>query len=181
MTTRTFQGITPKLGNATYVDPCALVVGDVELGDNTSVWPMTVIRGDVNQVRVGCRTNIQDGCVLHVTHASSSNPGHSLSIGNDVTVGHRVTLHGCTVGDRVLIGMGATIMDGALIEPDVVIGAGSLVAPGKVLESGFLYLGSPAKRVRPLTDFERSFFTYSAQHYSTLKNQYLIDQLHETH
>jgi len=181
MTTRTFQGKTPKLGNNAYVDPCALVIGDVELGDDTSVWPMTVIRGDVNYARVGSRTNIQDGCVLHVTHASSSNAGHALNIGSDVTVGHRVTLHGCTIQDRVLIGMGTTIMDGAVIESDVVIGAGSLVAPGKVLESGYLYLGSPAKRLRPLTEFERNFFTYSAGHYSTLKNQYLIDQLHETH
>lgn len=181
MTIRTFQGVPPKIGNNAYVDPCALVVGDVDLGDDTSVWPMTVIRGDVNQVRIGKRTNIQDGSVLHVTHVGSSNNGHALNIGADVTVGHKVILHGCTIQDRVLIGMGATIMDGVVIESDVVIGAGSLVAPGKVLESGYLYLGSPAKRVRPLTDFERAFFTYSAEHYATLKNQYLMDQLHETH
>lgn len=179
MTVRTFQGITPKVGNSAYIDPHALVIGDVELGDNTSVWPMTVIRGDVNMVRIGSQTNIQDGCVLHVTHAGESNPGHALVIGNDVTIGHKVILHGCTVQDRVLIGMNATIMDGAVIESDVVIGAGSLVAPGKVLESGYLYLGSPAKRVRPLTDFERAFFSYSAQHYATLKDQYLVDQMHD--
>lgn len=179
MTVRSFQGTTPNLGNGTYIDPQALVIGDVEIGDDSSVWPMTVIRGDVNQVRIGQRTNIQDGSVLHVTHAGDSNPGHSLDIGNDVTVGHKVILHGCTVQDRVLIGMGTTIMDGAVIESDVVIGAGSLVAPGKVLESGYLYLGSPAKRLRPLTEFERNFFTYSAKHYATLKDQYLVDQMHD--
>jgi len=179
MTVRTFQGVTPRIGNNAYIDPHALVIGDVKLGDNTSVWPMTVIRGDVNKVRIGNRTNIQDGCVLHVTHAGDSNPGHILSIGNDVTVGHKVILHGCTIQDRVLIGMNATVMDGAVIESDVVVGAGSLVSPGKVLESGYLYLGSPAKRVRPLTDFERAFFSYSAQHYATLKDQYLIDQMHD--
>jgi len=181
MTIRTFQGITPKLGNNVYVDPSALVLGDAEIGDDTSVWPMTVIRADVNDVRIGSRSNIQDGCVLHVTHPGPSNEGHSLFVGDDVTVGHKVILHGCTIHDRVLIGMGTTIMDGAVIESDVVLGAGSLVAPGKVLESGYLYLGSPAKRVRPLTDFERSFFTYSAGHYVKLKNQHLVDQMQETH
>lgn len=181
MTTRTFQEITPKLGNNAYIDPTALVLGDVEIGDDTSVWPMTVIRGDVNQVRIGKRSNIQDGSVLHVTHAGSDNSGYALNIGDDVTAGHKVVLHGCTIGDRVLIGMSATIMDGAVIESDVVIGAGSLVAPGKVLESGYLYLGSPVKRLRPLTDFERSFFTYSAENYVKLKNQHLLDQIHETH
>lgn len=177
MTTRTFQGITPKLGNNTYVDPAALVLGDAEIGDDCSVWPMTVIRADVNKVRIGSRTNIQDGCVLHVTHPTSSNEGYSLHIGDDVTVGHKVILHGCTVHDRALIGMGATVMDGAVIESEVVLGAGSLVAPGKVLESGYLYLGSPAKRIRPLTDDERSFFAYSAEHYVKLKNQHLLDQV----
>jgi carbonic anhydrase/acetyltransferase-like protein (isoleucine patch superfamily) len=181
MTTRTFQGITPKLGNNTYVDPTALVLGDAKIGDDSSVWPMTVIRADVNKVRIGSRSNIQDGCVLHVTHPGPSNGGYSLYVGDDVTVGHKVILHGCTVHDRVLIGMAATIMDGAVIESDVVLGAGSLVAPGKVLESGYLYLGSPAKRVRPLTDFERSFFTYSSGHYVKLKNQHLVDQMQEVH
>ncbi|MEZ5523652.1 MAG: gamma carbonic anhydrase family protein [Pseudomonadales bacterium] len=180
MTTRTYQGISPQLGNNTYVDPTALVLGDVEIGDDSSVWPMTVIRGDVNQVRIGSRTNIQDGSVLHVTHPGDHTKGYGLYIGNDVTAGHKVILHGCTISDRVLIGMGSTIMDGAVIESDVVIGAGSLVAPGKVLESGYLYLGSPAKRLRPLTDSERAFFNYSARHYMKLKDIHLINQMHET-
>ena len=146
------------------------------MGDDCSVWPMTVIRGDVNHIRIGNRSNIQDGSILHVTHASANNDGYALTIGDDVTAGHQVILHGCTIEDRVLIGMGATIMDGAVIQSDVVLGAGSLVAPGKVLESGYLYLGSPAKRVRALTDAERAFFTYSAGNYVKLKDLHLADQ-----
>lgn len=173
---RTYQGHIPKLGANVFVDPSAVVIGDVELGDDTSVWPGVVIRGDMHRIRVGARTSVQDGSVLHITHASDFNPaGFPLVIGDDVTVGHSVCLHGCTIGNRVLVGIGSTILDGAVVEDEVVIGAGSLVPPGKRLESGFMYMGSPVKQVRPLKDSERQFFTYSANNYVKLKNNYLSE------
>ena len=174
MKIRGFKGMTPKLGERVFVDPSSVVLGDVELGDDSSVWPLTVIRGDMNYIRIGKRTNVQDGSVLHITHASSYNPdGYALIIGDEVTIGHRVMLHGCTIGNRVLIGMSTTIMDGAVVEDDVVIGAGSLVPPGKRLESGKLYMGSPAKAVRDLTESELSYFSYSAANYAKLKDEHL--------
>ncbi|MEH6639879.1 MAG: gamma carbonic anhydrase family protein [Porticoccaceae bacterium] len=171
---RSFQGITPTLGERAYVDEAATVIGDVQLGDDASVWPGAVIRGDMHRIRIGCRTSIQDGSVLHITHSSDYNPdGWPLIIGDDVTVGHNVTLHGCTLGNRILVGIGSTVMDGAVVEDEVMIGAGALVPPGKRLQSGFLYVGSPCKQARPLKDSERAFFTYSAGNYVKLKNQYL--------
>ncbi len=173
----TFNGITPNVHPTAYVDPMARIVGDITLGENSSVWPFVAARGDVNHMRVGKRTNIQDGTVLHVTHKSVKNPsGWPLLIGDDVTIGHAAVLHGCTIGHRVLVGMGAIVLDGAVVEDDVVIGAGSLVPPGKRLESGYLYLGSPCKRARPLTEGELNFFTYSANNYVELKAQYIKDQ-----
>lgn len=171
---RSFQGITPTLGKRAYVDEAATVIGDVQLGDDASVWPGAVIRGDMHRIRIGCRTSIQDGSVLHITHSSDYNPdGWPLIIGDDVTVGHNVTLHGCTLGHRILVGIGSTVMDGAVVEDEVMIGAGALVPPGKRLQGGFLYVGSPCKQARPLKDSERAFFTYSAGNYVKLKNQYL--------
>ncbi len=173
-TLRPFAGKTPILGKRVYVDKAATVIGDVELGDDASVWPAAVVRGDMHRIRIGCRTSVQDGSVLHITHASDYNPdGWPLIIGDDVTIGHNVTLHGCTLGNRILVGIGSTVMDGAVIEDDVMIGAGTLVPPGKRLVSGFLYVGSPCKQARALSDSERSFFTYSAANYSRLKDQYL--------
>ena len=134
---RPFRNHLPQLGTDVYIDPAAVVIGRVELGDGVSVWPFAVLRGDVNFIRVGARSNIQDGSVLH----------------------------GCTVGSRVLIGMGAVVLDDAIIEDDVILGAGSLVPPRKRLDSGFLYTGSPAKAARPLTDAERTFLQRSAQTY----------------
>lgn len=174
---RSFQGHVPKLGQNVFVDETAVVIGDVELGDDASVWPCAVIRGDMHRIRIGARTSVQDGAVLHITHASDFNPaGHPLTLGDDVTVGHSVCLHGCTIGNRVLIGIGSTILDGAVVEDEVVIGAGSLVPPGKRLESGYLYIGSPVKQARPLKDSERRFFNYSASNYVKLKNAYLAEQ-----
>lgn len=171
---RTYQGKTPKLGERVYLDPCAVLIGDVTLADDVSVWPFVVIRGDMHRIRIGARSSIQDGSVLHITHASAFNPeGFSLHIGSDVTVGHQAVLHGCTIGDRVLIGMKACVMDGAVLENEVILGAGSLVPPGKVLKSGFVYAGSPAQVLRPLTDQERDFLSYSAQNYVRLKDHYL--------
>ncbi len=176
MAIRTYQGTTPQLGEKVFVDASAVVIGDVVLGDDSSVWPLTVIRGDMHRIRIGARTSVQDASVLHITHAGPFNPdGFPLLIGDDVTIGHKVMLHGCTVGNRILIGMGSTVMDGAVIEDEVILGAGSLVPPGRVLESGFLYVGSPAKQVRPLTEKERAFFTYSAANYVRLKDQHLAE------
>jgi carbonic anhydrase/acetyltransferase-like protein (isoleucine patch superfamily) len=176
VTIKTYNNIHPQLGKNVYVDSTALVIGDVRLDDDVSIWPMTVVRGDVNSIEIGAKTNIQDGCVLHVTHKSDANPpGHPVIVGRGVTVGHRVVLHGCTVGDLSLIGMGAVVMDGAVVEDRVMLAAGALVPPGKRLESGFLYVGSPAKAVRPLNDPELEFLAYSKDGYVSLKNQYLRD------
>jgi len=174
MTIESYQGITPQLGNRVYLHPSSSVIGDVVLGDDASVWPGTVIRGDVNAIRIGHGSNVQDLSVLHVSHKSSWDPGGApLIIGNNVTIGHKVILHGCTIADECLIGMGAVVMDKVVIEPRVLVGAGSLVPEGKVLESGYLYLGAPARRIRALTDKELAQFIYSSQHYIRLKNNYL--------
>lgn len=176
MAIRTYQSITPQLGERAFVDASAVVIGDVEIGEDSSVWPLTVIRGDMHRIRIGKRTSVQDGSVLHITHAGPFNPdGFPLIIGDEVTIGHKVMLHGCTLGSRILVGMGSTVMDGAVVEDDVIIGAGSLVPPGKVLESGFLYVGSPVKQARPLTDKERNFFSYTAGNYVKLKDQHLAE------
>lgn len=171
---RTHQGHTPQLGKRVYIDPACVVLGDVELGDDCSVWPMAVVRGDMHRIRIGARCSVQDGSVLHITHASDFNPGgYPLTVGDDVTIGHKAILHGCTLGNRVLVGMGAIVMDGAVVEDEVIIAAGALVTPGKHLESGHVYGGSPAKALRPLKDSERAFFAYSAGNYVKLKDQYL--------
>ncbi len=176
MKIRTYQGLTPQLGERVFIDPSAVVLGDVKLGDDVSVWPLVAIRGDMHRIRVGARTSIQDGSVLHITHAGPYNPdGFPLLIGDDVTIGHQAMLHGCTIGSRILIGMGAMIMDGAIVEDEVIVGAGSLVPPGKTLASGYLYVGRPVKQVRPLTEKELSFFTYTAANYVKLKDKHLSE------
>lgn len=174
MNIRNYKDAQPQLAATTYVDEAAVVIGDVIIGEDSSVWPMAVLRGDVNHIRIGARTSIQDGSVLHVTHPHEAVPeGHPLIIGNDVTVGHNVTLHGCTIHDRCLVGMGSTVLDGAVLEEGVLLGAGSLVPPGKTLEGGYLWIGSPVKRARPLTEAEIAWFGYSANHYVKLKNDYM--------
>lgn len=171
---RSYKGKAPQLGKQVYVDCSAVLVGDIALGDDASIWPLVAARGDVNHIHIGKRTNIQDGSVLHVTHKNAANPhGYPLLIGDDVTIGHKVMLHGCTIHDRVLVGMGSIILDGAVIESDVMIGAGSLVPPNKKLDSGFLYMGSPIKQARPLNDQERAFLLKSASNYVQNKNDYL--------
>lgn len=174
MVIKAFRDNRPKLGQRVWIDDTASLIGDIEIGDDSSVWPLVSIRGDMHRIRIGARTSIQDNSCLHITHASEFNPeGHPLIIGNDVTIGHMVMLHGCTIGDQVLVGMSSTILDGAVIEDQVMIGAGSLVPPGKKLESGYLYLGSPVKQVRPLTEAELNYFNYACQNYVKLKNEYL--------
>ncbi|MDH3589167.1 MAG: gamma carbonic anhydrase family protein [Gammaproteobacteria bacterium] len=174
---RDYDNYSPQLGERVYVDECARVIGRVRCGDNVSFWPMAVARGDVNEIVIGTDTNIQDGSVLHVTHDGRYSPGGvPLLIGAEVTVGHGVILHACNIGDRCLIGMGAIVMDRAVLDAEVMLGAGSLVPPGKRLESRFLYRGSPARRVRALSDEEIDQLAYSAQHYVRLKNRYLAQE-----
>lgn len=178
MSIHTFRGKTPHVGERVFVDSQAFVLGDVTLNEDVSVWPGAVIRGDMHRIRIGARTSVQDGAVLHITHASDYNPdGWPLTIGDDVTIGHQACLHGCTIGNEVLVGIGATVLDGAIVEDRVVIGAGSLVPPGKRLESGYLYVGSPARQKRELTDSEKSYFKYSAANYGKLKDEYLAEGL----
>ncbi len=170
----TFNGNQPRLGERVFVAESARLVGDVEIGADSSIWPFVAARGDMHRIRIGQRTSIQDNTVLHITHAGPFNKdGWPLTIGDEVTVGHSATLHGCTIGNRVLVGIGAIVLDGAVVEDDVVIGAGTLVPPGKRLHSGYLYVGSPCKQARPLKDSEMQFFSYSANNYVKLKDQYL--------
>ncbi|MGD8514039.1 MAG: gamma carbonic anhydrase family protein [Granulosicoccaceae bacterium] len=173
MAIRSFAQHTPQVDPTAWVDDSAVVIGQVRVGADSSVWPLTVVRGDINAITIGMRSNIQDGSVLHVTHDSEYAPGgYALSIGDDVTIGHKVILHACTIGNRCLVGMGSTVLDGVVFEDEVMLGAHSLVSPGKVLESGYLYLGAPARKARALTDRERAFLRYSATHYVELKNRY---------
>ena len=171
---RPYLNSTPQLGNSCYIDEMSVVIGDVILAENVSVWPFAVIRGDVNHIRIGKNSNVQDHAMLHVSHKKVDKPnGSPLIIGDDVTIGHHVTLHGCTIGNRVLIGINSIILDDVIIPDDVMIGAATLVPPGKVLESGYLYVGSPAKKVRPLTEKELAFLPYSAQNYVKVSGHYL--------
>ncbi len=171
---RPYLDHSPRLGQRVFIDPQASVIGQVELADDVSVWPQVVLRGDVNRIVVGPRTNIQDGSICHVTHDGRYTPGGiPLLIGADITVGHGAILHACTIGDRCLVGMGSIVLDGAVIEDDVMIGAGSLISPGKRLESGWLYRGRPATQARRLKDEELDMLRYSAGHYVKLKDRYL--------
>ena len=166
MTIRAYLNHVPQLGERVYVDEAAVVIGKVNLADEVSIWCGAVVRGDVNTIQIGKRSNVQDGSVLHVTGGSTNHPaGSPLIIGEDVTIGHHVTLHGCTIGNRVLVGMGAIVLDDVVIEDEVIIGAGSLVPPRKRLQSGLMYMGSPAKAVRELTEAEKAFLRQSAQNY----------------
>ncbi|MEL0634550.1 gamma carbonic anhydrase family protein [Pseudoalteromonas carrageenovora] len=176
MAIRSYKGVTPSFNSSVYVDESSVLVGDIQLGDNSSVWPLVAARGDVNYIRIGERSNIQDGSVLHLSRATKSNPdGYPLIIGDDVTVGHKVMLHGCVLGNRILVGMGAIVMDNVTVEDNVIIGGGSLVPPNKRLESGYLYVGSPVKQARPLTEQELAFLKISADNYVQLKDEYLAE------
>jgi carbonic anhydrase/acetyltransferase-like protein (isoleucine patch superfamily) len=174
---RTFSNKTPILGERVYIDPQSAVIGEVSIGDDSSVWPMAVIRGDVNYISIGSSCSIQDGAILHVTHDGPYTPGGKpLILGDGITIGHKAVLHGCTIDDYCLIGMGALILDGVHILNHVMVAAGSIVAPGKILETGYLYLGNPAKAVRTLTSKELEQLEYSAGHYVRLKNKYLFPE-----
>lgn len=171
---RRYKDLFPVIGDRVMIDASSVIVGDVRLADDVSIWPLVAARGDVNYIQIGARSNIQDGSVLHVTHTSAKNPqGNPLIVGEDVTVGHKVMLHGCTIGNRVLVGMGSILLDGVIVEDDVMIGAGSLVPQHKRLESGYLYLGSPVKQIRPLKEAELEGLRYSANNYVNWKDDYL--------
>lgn len=171
---RRFKECIPHIENDVFIDPLALVIGEVRIDSGASIWPFVVIRGDVNSISIGKGSNVQDFSMLHVSHKNEQKPeGSPLVIGENVTIGHRVTLHGCTIGNQVLVGMGSSVLDDAVIEDYVMIGAGSLVPPRKVLESGYLYVGSPVKQIRPLTDEEKVFLKYSAEHYQRLAKNHV--------
>ena len=170
---RTFEEFVPNIDETAFIDESAVVTGNVIIGKDSSVWPCCSVRGDIHSISIGERTNIQDGSVLHVTHDSEFAPaGFKLSIGNDITVGHNVVLHACTVEDLCLIGMGSVVLDGSVVQSGAMVGAGSLVPPNKVLEGGYMWLGSPVKQVRELSDREKAFLEYSARHYVDLKNRH---------
>lgn len=171
MNIRPFRDKRPKIAKSAFVDLMACVIGDATLEDDVSVWPMAVIRADINAIKIGARSNIQDGAVLHVDVSESNTAGFPLIIGEDVTVGHGVVLHGCTIGNRCLIGMNATILNGAILGDDIVIGANSLVPQGKKLESGFLYFGNPVKQIRPLTAEEKRAMQMNVDNYVGWKDE----------
>ena len=174
MTIKAYKGTLPVLGNNVYVDPAALVIGKVELGDDVSIWPLAVVRGDVNFIRIGARSNVQDGSVLHVSRPFPGNDaGWPLIVGEDVVIGHKVALHGCRIANRVLVGIGAIVLDDVDVAEDIIIGAGAVVTPGKRLESGFLYVGNPARRSRELTPAEVARIPKMARDYVALKQDYL--------
>lgn len=173
MNIETFLEHAPVLKAGAWVHPRGLLIGQVSLGEDSSIWPGAVVRGDMHSITLGARTSVQDNSVVHVTHASPFNPdGFAVHVGDDVTIGHQVTVHGATIHSRVLVGMQSIIMDGAVVESDVIIGAGSLVAQGKVLKSGYLYMGRPAVAVRPLTAKEIEYLPYVAANYVVLKDKY---------
>jgi len=174
MAIRKFEQYTPEIAESAFVDESAVVTGNVVIGADSSIWPMCSVRGDIHSIRIGERTNIQDGSVLHVSHDSEFAPGgYALAIGNDVTVGHNAVVHACTVEDMCLIGIGAVLLDGAVVKSGAIVGAGSLVPPGKELEGGYLWLGSPVKKLRELTEKEKAFLEYSAAHYVDVKNRHM--------
>jgi carbonic anhydrase/acetyltransferase-like protein (isoleucine patch superfamily) len=175
MPIRPYQGQMPRLGQRVYVDVGAHLIGDVELGDDVSLWPGVVVRGDVNYIRIGARTNVQDGTIIHVSHDGPyTRPGgYPTIIGADVTIGHGAIVHACVIEDACLIGMHATVLDGATVRKHGFVGAGAVIPPGKTVGERELWLGNPAKLVRVLSDRDVESLYYSATHYVKLKDRYL--------
>lgn len=175
MSIRKYKGIAPQIAESAWVDDSAVVIGKCVLGEDVGIWPNSTLRGDVNDIEIGARSNIQDGAVVHTTHESDISKGSKCIVGADVTIGHNAVLHGCIIEDECLIGMGAVVLDNAVVQKHCLVAANALVPPGKVLESGFLYVGSPVKQARPLTDSEKAFFKYSAANYVKLKNEFMTE------
>ena len=174
MKLRPYREWQPLVGQRVWIDPAATVIGRVTIGDDASIWPGAVLRGDVNRIAIGARTSIQDGSILHVaSDRLAGEGGIPLLVGADVTVGHRVILHACTVGDRCLIGMGAILMDGVVVGDEAIVGAGTLVPAGKRIPPRTLWVGSPARQARSLSEQEIAFLAASAAHYVALKDEYL--------
>lgn len=168
-----FEHFSPTIAQSAYVDPTAVVIGQVVLADDASVWPLAVLRGDLNTIKIGARTNVQDGSVIHVVPDYEYCPGGlAVIIGEETTIGHGVILHGCSIGSHCLIGMNATVLDGAMIEENVIVGANSLVPPKKILRKGYLYFGNPVKEIRPLTPEEILQVNDNAKLYVDLKNRF---------
>lgn len=181
MNIRSLRGKTPKIADSVYVDETAVVIGDVTIGADSSVWPMSVLRGDDQSIVIGERTNIQDGTVIHVASDNKLVPGGLPTvIGDDVVIGHKALLHACRIGNRCLIGMSSTVLDGAVIEDGAIVGAGSLVPMGKHLEGGYLYVGSPVKKVREIGEQEKYFIEYAAPHYASLKDDYMKEEWYKS-
>jgi carbonic anhydrase/acetyltransferase-like protein (isoleucine patch superfamily) len=173
MPIRPFENLHPKIAATAYIDPLALIIGDVTIDEYASVFPMVVARGDVQRIHIGARSNIQDGAILHVSHDSEYCPGgRELWIDNDVTVGHQAVLHACSIEAHCLVGIQAVVLDGARLEPYTLLAAGSLVPPNKTLAGGYLWRGSPVQQARPLTEQEQHFLAYSAQHYVKLAQRH---------
>jgi carbonic anhydrase/acetyltransferase-like protein (isoleucine patch superfamily) len=173
MAIRAYRDVSPTLGSGAWVDPAALVIGDVVLGTDVSIWPFVLVRGDVNRIRIGDRSNVQDGSIIHVSRPYPGNDaGWASILGEDVVIGHKVALHGCSIADRVLVGIGAIELDGVEVASDVIVGAGSVVTPGRQLESGYLYVGNPARRARELRPEEIARIPKMARDYVLLKNEY---------
>ncbi len=177
MPIRKFENLLPSVALTAYVDPLAVIIGEVTIGDYASVWPMVVARGDINRITIGARTNIQDGTVLHVTHEGRYSPGYPLVIGEEVTVGHQATLHACTIEHHCLIGIGSIILDGVMLQPYTLLAAGSLVPPKKVLDSGYLWRGRPVEKIRPVTPSEMEYFAYLANYYVELGQRHQRESL----
>jgi carbonic anhydrase/acetyltransferase-like protein (isoleucine patch superfamily) len=164
---RQYRGRVPRVHPTAFVDDTAVVIGDVEIGLHSSVWMQAVVRGDVNSIRIGQRSNVQDGTVVHVMHET-----HATVIGDDVTIGHRAIVHGCTIGDRVLIGMGAIVLNGAQIAEECIIAAGTVVTEGMVVPRRSMVMGVPGKVRRPLTEPEIAAILESAANYVRYKQDY---------
>jgi carbonic anhydrase/acetyltransferase-like protein (isoleucine patch superfamily) len=174
MTIRSYKEFRPQLGERVYIDTMAMILGQVRLGDDVSIWPFVAARGDVHRIEIGARTNVQDNTVLHVTHDGKYSPGGSpLIIGSDVTIGHAAVLHACTIADACLIGMGSVVLDRAVVGKHCLLAAGSVLGPGKVMEAGSLWMGNPARFARKLSEVEIEALYYSATNYVKLKDEYL--------
>jgi carbonic anhydrase/acetyltransferase-like protein (isoleucine patch superfamily) len=168
-----YQTHHPQIASDTFVHHTACLIGQVTVANDSSIWPYCVLRGDVEAIYIGAHTNIQDGTIIHTTHAGPyTDSGRSTHVGDQVTVGHRCILHACTIEDRAFIGMNSTILDGAIIRSGAMIGANSLITSGQDIDGGYLWLGQPARKVRPLTQAEQDYIAYSAAHYCRVAQSY---------